>query len=75
MASPGNGGGDESGDGGDPASNREEHEDQDNGPVLAHNTFVFVVESRGEQAAQDFLAVEREDGDEVEDGEHDVHLD
>lgn len=48
------------------------HEDEDDGAVAAHDGLIFVGEVTGKDGGEDFLAIQRIDGDEIEDGQGDI---
>lgn len=73
MGDKGNDGANERGDGGSATSDGEEHKDQDDSPVLLHNGRVLAIKRGREQTTEDFLSIEGVDGDEVKNGESDVH--
>ncbi len=64
--------GDKRNDGGG-AKEGENHKDQDNGAVAAHDGLIFVSQVAGKEGGQDLFAVEGVDRNEVEDGQSDIH--
>lgn len=62
-------------DDGGSAKDGQDHKDEDDRAVAAHDGLVFVGEVAGEQGGQDFFTVEGVDGDEVKNGQGDVEED
>ncbi len=52
-----------------------DEKDEEDSTVLAHDFFIFKSKFSGEEAGEDFLAIQRIDGNQVEDGQHNVKRD
>jgi len=71
VGKEGDGGGDER-DYRRRAEEGENHEDEDDGAVAAHDGLIFVGEVARKDGGEDFLTIKRIDGDEIEDGQGDI---